>query len=87
MYAEDRILSVVFEATAHLQVPLFQRPYVWNREENWEPLWESFGEAFLVSGAESCISTFPKVSTCSMTGRRVSASILNAAEGPASWAA
>lgn len=21
-------------------VPLFQRPYVWNREEQWEPLWE-----------------------------------------------
>ncbi|MFK0688817.1 DUF262 domain-containing protein [Mesorhizobium sp. IMUNJ 23033] len=25
--------------TRHL-VPLFQRPYVWNREEQWEPLWE-----------------------------------------------
>jgi len=47
VHAEDRTLGVVFEATAHLQVPLFQRPYVWKQEENWEPLWESFSEAFL----------------------------------------
>jgi hypothetical protein len=47
MHAEDRTLGVVFEATAHLQVPLFQRPYVWKQEENWEPLWESFSEAVL----------------------------------------
>lgn len=46
MHAEDRCLSVVFEASAHLQVPLFQRPYVWKEEENWEPLWESFSEAY-----------------------------------------
>ena len=25
--------------TRHL-VPLFQRPYVWSREEQWEPLWD-----------------------------------------------
>lgn len=24
--------------------PLFQRPYVWNREQNWEPLWEAIQE-------------------------------------------
>src|SRR5438309_6547176 len=23
-----------------LMVPLFQRPYVWNQENQWEPLWE-----------------------------------------------
>jgi len=47
VHAEDRTLGVVFDAIAHLQVPLFQRPYVWKQEENWEPLWESFSEAFL----------------------------------------
>jgi len=47
VHAEDRTLGVVFEATAHLQVPLFQRPYVWKQQENWEPLWESFSEAFV----------------------------------------
>lgn len=47
MHAEDRALGVVFDAVAHLQVPLFQRPYVWKQERNWDPLWESFSEAFL----------------------------------------
>lgn len=30
----------VFFNPARLVVPLFQRPYVWSREEQWEPLWE-----------------------------------------------
>ncbi|MEZ5940632.1 MAG: DUF262 domain-containing protein [Planctomycetaceae bacterium] len=41
MHAEDRMLGVVFETTVRLVVPLFQRPYVWNEERNWEPLWDS----------------------------------------------
>jgi uncharacterized protein with ParB-like and HNH nuclease domain len=47
LHAEDRTLGVVFDAVAHLQVPLFQRPYVWKQEENWEPLWDAFSEAFV----------------------------------------
>lgn len=34
-------LSVIFEANQQLEAPLFQRPYVWEREKNWAPLWES----------------------------------------------
>jgi len=41
MHAESRTLRVVFEATVRLLVPLFQRPYVWKQENNWEPLWDS----------------------------------------------
>lgn len=41
MHAEDRTLGVVFETTVRLLVPLFQRPYVWKKENNWEPLWDS----------------------------------------------
>jgi len=41
MHAEDRALGVVFETTVRLLVPLFQRPYVWKEENNWEPLWDS----------------------------------------------
>src|SRR5438093_12346655 len=26
-----------------LMVPLFQRPYVWNEENQWEPLWSDVG--------------------------------------------
>lgn len=45
MHAEDRTLSVVFETSVRLMVPLFQRPYVWNESDNWEPLWEAINTA------------------------------------------
>lgn len=34
-------LTKIFGADRHI-VPLFQRPYVWDKDENWEPLWEDF---------------------------------------------
>lgn len=42
MEANSRPLLRIFEPTVCYQIPLFQRPYVWNREENWQPLWEDF---------------------------------------------
>lgn len=30
----------VFQMERRYMVPLFQRPYVWNRETQWKPLWE-----------------------------------------------
>lgn len=36
----------IFDRTIQLQVPLFQRPYVWTREEQWEPLWEDIRRKF-----------------------------------------
>src|SRR4029453_16340622 len=30
---------MVFMHPQRLVVPLFQRPYVWNQENQWEPLW------------------------------------------------
>lgn len=30
----------IFYAPTRLLVPLFQRPYVWKRERQWEPLWQ-----------------------------------------------
>lgn len=41
MHAENRTFGVVFETTVRLLVPLFQRPYVWKQDNNWEPLWDS----------------------------------------------
>ena len=29
-----------------LEVPLFQRQYVWTREQQWEPLWEDIERKF-----------------------------------------
>jgi hypothetical protein len=46
LHAEDRRLDEVFQGSIRLEVPLFQRPYVWKEQDNWEPLWEAFSEAF-----------------------------------------
>ncbi|MGC7402645.1 DUF262 domain-containing protein [Pandoraea pneumonica] len=40
MDANTRKLERIFDQTVTYQVPLFQRPYVWNLKDNWEPLWE-----------------------------------------------
>ncbi|MFT7293012.1 MAG: hypothetical protein ACI87Q_000858 [Pseudohongiellaceae bacterium] len=40
MDAKARDLNQIFDGTISFQIPLFQRPYVWGKEKNWEPLWE-----------------------------------------------
>ncbi|MNQ15399.1 hypothetical protein D3C85_283690 [compost metagenome] len=40
MEANSRPLMRIFEPTVCYQIPLFQRPYVWRREGNWQPLWD-----------------------------------------------
>lgn len=40
MDAKARDLNQIFDSTISFQIPLFQRPYVWQREHNWAPLWE-----------------------------------------------
>ena len=40
MKAETVDLSQIFGQSVHYAVPLYQRPYVWNREQQWEPLWQ-----------------------------------------------
>lgn len=39
-------LLAVFEKKIQLEVPLFQRQYVWSREQQWEPLWEDIARKF-----------------------------------------
>ncbi|MGA3565420.1 GmrSD restriction endonuclease domain-containing protein [Melissospora conviva] len=39
METQVRTPQVVFMQPQRLIVPLFQRPYVWNEENQWEPLW------------------------------------------------
>jgi uncharacterized protein with ParB-like and HNH nuclease domain len=39
------VLSI-FEKKLRLEVPLFQRQYVWSRETQWEPLWEDISRKF-----------------------------------------
>jgi len=39
METQIRTPQMVFLQPQRLIVPLFQRPYVWNQEKQWEPLW------------------------------------------------
>lgn len=41
MQVNKRGLRDIFTSTITYVVPLFQRPYVWERDQNWEPFWES----------------------------------------------
>jgi len=36
----------IFQNKARLEVPLFQRQYVWNQVKQWEPLWEDINRKF-----------------------------------------
>lgn len=42
MKADTLSLINLFNKPVSYIVPLFQRPYVWNRDEHWQPLWEDF---------------------------------------------
>lgn len=52
MKADAVPLLDLFEKKMRLEVPLFQRQYVWSREQQWEPLWEDISRKFsdFVSG-------------------------------------
>lgn len=39
MHAGTKNTQEIFGPTQRLEVPLFQRPYVWTKEKQWEPLW------------------------------------------------
>ena len=40
METQVRTPQMVFMQPQRLVVPLFQRPYVWNEEQQWQPLWD-----------------------------------------------
>src|SRR6266516_7515733 len=46
MNANAAPILEIFEKKLRLEVPLFQRQYVWNREHQWEPLWEDIARKF-----------------------------------------
>lgn len=46
MKADASSLLAIFEKKMRLEVPLFQRQYVWKREQQWEPLWEDIQRKF-----------------------------------------
>jgi len=40
METQVRTPNAIFGQPQRLIVPLFQRPYVWNEEQQWVPLWK-----------------------------------------------
>jgi len=46
MKANAAPVLALFEKKHRLEVPLFQRQYVWNRGHQWEPLWEDISRKF-----------------------------------------
>jgi hypothetical protein len=54
--AETRTLIQLFQLDVRYQIPLYQRPYVWTLERQWEPLWEdisTIAEHVVDDGASS----------------------------------
>lgn len=45
MQAGKRSLGQVFANYQQNVIPLYQRPYVWSQEQNWEPLWQDIRQA------------------------------------------
>jgi hypothetical protein len=50
--ANPRSPRELFEGKEHYEIPAFQRPYVWNEEDQWAPLWDD-----VVRVAESYVSS------------------------------
>jgi hypothetical protein len=44
---EPRLLTLqdLFTDRIHYEIPIYQRSYVWNREDQWLPLWEDIADA------------------------------------------
>lgn len=40
MEANPRSPRDLFGGKEHYEIPAFQRPYVWNEEDQWAPLWD-----------------------------------------------
>lgn len=46
MKANAVSLLAIFDTKMRLEVPLFQRQYVWNKDQQWGPLWEDISRKF-----------------------------------------
>lgn len=56
MLAETRSLTQLFQLDVRYVIPLYQRPYVWTKDRQWQPLWDDISivaEHVFVDGASS----------------------------------
>ena len=56
MRADPFDIKTVFNFERQLFAPLFQRPYVWDEEKQWEPLWNDLLRITeqLLAGKDDC---------------------------------
>lgn len=47
MDANATPILAIFAKKLRLEVPLFQRQYVWSNDKHWEPLWEDIERKFI----------------------------------------
>ena len=55
MQSPTKTLAEIFGTDRRLTVPLFQRRYVWNREKQWDRLWDDIvgvAKSFLAAGRD-----------------------------------
>jgi hypothetical protein len=45
--SNPRTITALFEPTQRYLVPMFQRHYVWSKEEQWRPLWDDIEEKLI----------------------------------------
>ncbi|MBC7597254.1 MAG: DUF262 domain-containing protein, partial [Kineosporiaceae bacterium] len=53
MESHPRSPRDLFEGRRHYEIPAFQRPYVWDEESQWAPLWDDVvrvAESYLIDG-------------------------------------
>ena len=49
MEANVRTPRELFDGKVCYQIPVFQRPYVWTEEDQWQPLWDDISRVARVS--------------------------------------
>src|SRR3990172_13152841 len=56
MHSDTHTIKVLFQHNVRYVIPIFQRPYVWQQDEQWDPLWEDIRNL-----AEQCIEELSDV--------------------------
>lgn len=77
MKAETRSLQGVLHGDRRFVVPVYQRPYVWEQEKQWEPLWNDI-EATAVRLGEARATAFDKGADASMADQGAAPHFLGA---------
>lgn len=77
MKAETRTLQGVLHGDRRFVVPVYQRPYVWEQEKQWEPLWNDI-EATAIRLGEARATAFDKGAEAAMADQGAAPHFLGA---------